>query len=139
MDKEKIKEFEEYFKEDLEKLEDEFKKSAKYSEQIDMEISKFSDIINSKGGQRYMIEHMRNAIQLQSQRQGILKDKLTIRKLVLDYSFRSKDEENSGKTTFDLLSQILQNQQLKKEAPIKDDKIDQKIDEALAEFHKEED
>lgn len=138
MDKDKIKEFSDYFKDDLKELEEEFKKSSAYSAKIDTEIERFSEIFASKGGQHYMIEHMRNAIQLQSQRQSILKDKVAIRKLILDYTMRSKEEENSGKSTFDLLNELLKKDN-KVVTIVEEKHIDRKIDEVLDNLPEKED
>ena len=92
--KSNIKEYEEYFKEDLEAIEEELKKSKQYSDIIDEEIAKLSTptLGANKGLQHYLIEHITNAVQLQTQRQGLRRDRFAIKKAVVDYASKFADE-----------------------------------------------
>lgn len=104
------KEFEAYFKDDLDAIEEELKKSKEYSEIIDSEIDKLSapSLGSNKGTQHYLIEHITNAVQLQTQRQGLRKDRFTIKKAIMDYASKFT-EENGGKEgeIMDLLNKLI--------------------------------
>jgi hypothetical protein len=136
----KRKEYEEYFNEILQELEKEFEKSNSYSQKIDEELQKFEGSMPSKGTQYFLIEHIKNAISLQSQRQSLIKDKFNIKKAVLDYVTKDKSEEATGKTLFEELTKIVNNdkQKLQKlgekiDSTLKknEESIDNKIDELL--------
>lgn len=89
-------EYEKYFKEDLEAIEEELSKSKEYSKIIDKEIEMLSAPgLPSKGSQHYLIEHITNAVQLQTQRQGLRKDRVAIKKLIMDYQ-RKDDLKDVG-------------------------------------------
>jgi hypothetical protein len=144
----KKQEYEVYFKEILDELEKEFAKSTSYSKTIDVEIEKFSEYANSKGGQHYLIEHIRNAITLQSQRQSIIKDKFSIKKAILDYSFKS-DNEGSEQSLFKELQKLVQNSKNKIDksnnkheqtvTKIENTNLDAEIDELLEGYPDEDD
>jgi hypothetical protein len=136
----KRKEYEEYFNEILRELEKEFEKSNSYSQKIDEELQKFEGAMPSKGTQYFLIEHIKNAISLQSQRQSLIKDKFNIKKAVLDYVTKDKSEEATGKSLFDELTKIVNSdkQKLQKlsdkiDSTIKknEESLDNKIDELL--------
>ena len=80
-DKDKIiSQYADYFKEDLEAINEELETSKKYSQIIDKEIEALSKPgLNSKGSQHYLIEHITNAVQLQTQRGGLREDKVNIK------------------------------------------------------------
>lgn len=145
MDKETLKQYEDYFKDDLELLDREFKKSLNYAEKIDKEIDKFDGLVGAKGAQHYLIEHIKNAIALQSQRQSILKDKFSIKKTLLDYSIKSENADSeSNKSLFDELNKLIKegvNARTKAvpapEVQIKN--IDDEIDKIVDNFSDEED
>ena len=92
---ENIQKYTDYFKEDLDAVEDELKKSMEYSSIIDSEIKKLSSpqMGMNKGGQHYLIEHIANAVQLQSQRQSLRKDRFAIKKAIMDYAAKFADEK----------------------------------------------
>jgi hypothetical protein len=132
------KEFEEYFKGVLKELEDEFQKSNEYSLKIDEEINKFKDFVGSKNGQHYLVEHIRNAIELQGQRQSLIKDKFIIKKAILDYAMKNEEDENTGKNLFDILSKITEIDKTKLiKKTVKQDETE--IDEALEKLSKQDD
>lgn len=91
-----LEEYESYFKSDLEAIDEELAKSKQYSKFIDDEIEKIVQTLQagvpSKGSQHYLIEHIKNAVALQTQRQSLRKDKFSIRKAIIDYSNKNKDE-----------------------------------------------
>jgi len=138
-------EFETYFKEIMDELEREFAKSDRYSQKIDAELEKFEGAMISKGTQYYMIEHLKNAIELQSQRQALIKDKFAIKKAVLNYAMRNEEDENAGKNLFNELSKIvnIDKEKFAKLAKTIDEKesaeIDKKIDELITDSEKDED
>ena len=131
------KEFEEYFREIVTELEREFEKSDRYSQKIDAELKKFDDSLPGKNTQYYLIEHLKNAIELQAQRQSLIKDKFSIKKAILDYSIKTDADENEGKILFDELSKLVKLdkekfEQIKRKIDEKDaKKLDEKIDELL--------
>ena len=89
-----LEEFEAYFKDDLKAIDEELAKSKEYSAMIDEEIAKIHLASQASGGmlkgsQHYLIEHIKNAVALQTQRQSLRKDKFTIRKTILDYDHKN--------------------------------------------------
>jgi hypothetical protein len=133
------KEYEDYFKSVLQEIEKEFEKSSEYSSKIDEEIAKFKDIVASKNGQHYLVEHIRNAIELQGQRQSLIKDKFLIKKAILDYAMKNEEDASAGKSVFEILSKIteLDKKNALNSINIKNNQKD--IDEALAKKASEED
>lgn len=93
-----IEKYNEYFAEDLLAIEEELKKSKEYSEIIDSEINKLSGpaLGANKGAQRYLIEHITNAVQLQTQRQGLRRDRFAIKKAIIDYAAKFAEENATG-------------------------------------------
>lgn len=81
-----------YFKDDLSAIEEELAKSKNYSAIIDKQLEDLGRSNYSSGSQRYLIDHIENAVQLQSQRQSLRKDRFNIKKVIMDYSNR----ENAG-------------------------------------------
>lgn len=92
--------FEDYFKEDLAAIEEELEKSKDYSRIIDSEIQKLNgpSLGVNKGSQHYLIEHINNAVALQTQRQGLRKDRFNIKKTIMDYAAKFADSEESGES-----------------------------------------
>jgi len=139
-----IEKYEDYFKQIMDEIETEFRKSSEYSHAIDEEINKFRDLIGSKGSQHFLIEHIRNAIELQSQRQSLIKDKFNVRKAVLDYAMKSVEDEAANKNLFAKLSEIVKmdKEALAKLAETKnlasESELDTKIDELLSESDEDE-
>ena len=92
---ERLDRYNNYFKDDLEALEKEIKKSEGYSAIIEKEIEQFTQKTGGafpvKGSQHYLIEHIKNAVSLQSQKQSLLKDKVSIKKIIMDYSEKGAD------------------------------------------------
>ena len=96
-----------YFKEDLDAIEEELEKSKEYSKIIDKEITALSAPgLATKGSQHYLIEHITNAVELQTQRQGLRKDRVAIKKLIMDYANRKEDGE-SGEGDADNLNDVM--------------------------------
>ena len=97
IENEKLKKYREYFADDIAAIENEIKKSEVYSAIIESEIKRFQSTQNGvpmKGGQHYLIEHVKNAVALQSQKQSLLKDKVALKKIVMDYSEKSANDES---------------------------------------------
>ena len=125
-----------YFKEDLDAIEEELAKSKEYSKIIDTEINALSAPgLATKGSQHYLIEHITNAVELQTQRQGLRKDRVAIKKLIMDYANRKEDRE-SGEGDADNLNDVM-NKLLalssKPDMTVKEsqEEIDSDIDKAL--------
>ena len=125
-----------YFKEDLDAIEEELAKSKEYSKIIDTEINGLSAPgLATKGSQHYLIEHITNAVELQTQRQGLRKDRVAIKKLIMDYANRKEDRE-SGEGDADNLNDVMNKllalsskpDMTVKESP---EEIDSDIDKAL--------
>ena len=98
MENEEIKKFNEYFEEDLKAIEEELAKSKEYSKIIDAQIETLSSqgpLGPNKGGQHYLIEHIANAVQLQTQRQGLRKDRFAIKKAILDYANKAAEKNDN--------------------------------------------
>lgn len=106
--KEIIAEYEEYFKEDLDAINEELSESKKYSEIINREINSLSAPgLATKGSQHYLIEHITNAVELQTQREGLRKDKVAIKKAIMDYAIKALDKKKAeGATDVDIMDAI---------------------------------
>ena len=108
---ENISYYEAYFKEELDAIDEELEKSKEYSAIIDTEIQKLSApaLGANKGGQHYLIEHIANAVQLQTQRQGLRRDKFAIKKAIIDYGAKFADdtEGSSSEEMFEALERML--------------------------------
>lgn len=140
-------EYEEYFRDVLDALEKEFEGSNKYSKIINEQIDNFTQFSGSKGGQRYLIEHIQNAVALQSQRQSIIKDKFTMKKTILDYTFKEGDE-GSDANLFKELTKLVEDSKKKIEKNTEAHKVvaddiikaqDEAIDEILGDYPEEDD
>ena len=90
--------YEKYFSEDLKAIEEELEKSKHYSSIIDAEVDKLSapSLGANKGSQHYLIEHITNAVQLQTQRQGLRRDRFAIKKAIIDYACKFADDIENG-------------------------------------------
>ena len=129
----------EYFKEDLDAIEEELKKSKKYSEIIDNEIEKLSapTLGMNKGSQHYLIEHITNAVSLQTQRQGLRRDRVQIKKAIVEYAAKFA-EENAGSdqaNLMEMISRVLEKDKNDKSSlskPSTDENIDAELDDILA-------
>lgn len=105
-----LERFKEYFQDAITELNIEFNKSKEYSLKIDREIKKYDEIVQTGRGnsQHYLVEHIKNAIALQTQRQSIIKDKFSIKKAVLDYSIKSDAIDNdSSKNIFEEITKMV--------------------------------
>jgi len=103
-----LSEYQKYFQNDIDALDDEIKKSKEYRTLIDKEIDVFTGKQiggpPTKGGQHYLIEHLKNAIALQSQTQSLLKDKVSLKKIIMDYSEKAtKNDEGSDSIQKELM------------------------------------
>ena len=108
-----LEEFEEYFASDLAAIDEELAKSKEYSKMIDDELDKIKQAIEASGGymkgsQHYLIEHIKNAVALQTQRQSLRKDKFTIRKAIIDYTNKNKPEQAEGFDVQSAISELLE-------------------------------
>lgn len=94
----KYTEFEKYFAEDLKAIEEELAKSKEYSAIIDNEIQnlKATAVGMVKGNQRYLIDHIHNAVELQTQRQSLRRDKFAIKKAIIEYTNKNDTGSASG-------------------------------------------
>lgn len=131
-----IQQYTDYFKEDLNAISEELETSKKYSAIIDKEIDMLSKPgLSTKGSQHYLIEHITNAVQLQTQREGLRKDRVNIKKLIMDYANKQLDKQNSGgdeQSLLEVMNKLLE--QGKTEAPKTQEPIenlDDKIDDIL--------
>lgn len=132
-DKKITEAYEEYFKEDLDAIEEELEKSKQYSAIIDKEINKLSEPgLTNKGGQHYLIEHIQNAVQLQTQRQGLRKDRFNIKKTIMDYAKRDNSgDENSTKELLESINKLIKSNDSLVQVEVKDENVDDEIDKIL--------
>ena len=126
---ENLKKYQEYFSEDLEAIEEELKKSKGYSEIIDREIKNLetTTLGPTKGSQHYLIEHISNAVELQTQRQGLRRDRFAIKKAIIDYASKFADVEEKEGSQADLsklIEELLNKDKNSDDIPIIDDDID---------------
>ena len=140
-DKDKIiSQYADYFKEDLEAINEELETSKKYSQIIDKEIEALSKPgLNSKGSQHYLIEHITNAVQLQTQREGLRKDKVNIKKLIMDYANKDiskNSNEGSEQSLLDVRNKLIAENKTKSTAQTSEEAnsdLDTTIDDILKE------
>lgn len=130
-----------YFKEDLDAIEEELAKSKEYSQIIDKEITALSAPgLATKGTQHYLIEHITNAVELQTQRQGLRKDRVAIKKLIMDYANRKEDRDSGDGDAVNLtdIMNKLMAQGNKPDMTVKENSedIDSDIDKALGDDEK---
>ena len=139
---ENITKYEDYFQDDLNAIEEELLKSKEYSKIIDAEIEKLSGptLGSNKTTTRYLVDIIANAVQLQSQRQGLRKDRFAIKKAIMDYAAKFADNkpENSDPESNSLASKIAeiieQDRAAKKnETIVNDDSLDNEIDDIIGE------
>ena len=136
-----IETYKKYFEEDLSAIEEELKKSKEYSVIIDSEIEKLSgpSLGSNKGVQHYLIEHITNAVDLQTQRQGLRRDRVAIKKAILDYAMKFADEENdvngNAAELTDLINKLLEKDRIdnSKNEKVIDENLDNEIDNILNE------
>lgn len=143
-----IAEFEEYFKEDLDAINEELAESKRYSNIINTEIDRLSSpSLATKGSQHYLIEHITNAVNLQTQREGLRKDKVAIKKTIMDYAIRSLDKkknENLDDSNFmEAINRLLEEEKskerkLQKPVEIIQKNVDDEIDMALSNVKEDE-
>lgn len=117
-----------YFKEELNAIEEELKKSKEYSKIIDDEIKKLSgpSLGANKGAQHYLIEHITNAVSLQTQRQGLRRDNFTIKKAIIDYAAKFAEEnavEGDNKVA-ELLTELLERDKEKDKQKVETVEVD---------------
>lgn len=102
-----LKIYQDYFNEDLKAIDDELETSKRYSKIIDDEINKLSAPgLPTKGSQHYLIEHITNAVQLQTQREGLRKDKVNIKKIIMDYANKQIDK-SKGQSSDQSLTEVI--------------------------------
>ena len=121
---ENVEKYEKYFKEDLDAIEEELNKSKQYTELIDREITKLtkvSSLGSNKGAERQLIDHITNAVQLQTQRQGLRKDKFTIKKAILEYALKFAEDNKDTGTSDNYLDIVMKLLDKEKEAEAKKD------------------
>ena len=92
----------------------------------------------NKGSQHYLIEHITNAVQLQSQRQSLRKDKFSIKKAIMDYAAKFADDESKDKDgdshVAELINKLLEQDRSAKQsqmAPLSEEDIDAEIDKVI--------
>ena len=136
--------FEEYFKEDLDAIEEELNKSKEYSQIIDSEIRKLSApaLGTNKGSTRYLIDIIENAVALQTQRQGLRKDRVAIKKSIMDYAMKFADDENdnadNANEIMDALNKLLESDKSStSKKPLDNKNLDDEIDNILDNDEKE--
>ena len=136
----RIEEFKTYFKDDLDAIDEELGKSQDYSKIIDEQIDHLKENCNAmnKGSQHYLIEHITNAVQLQSQRQSLRKDKFSIKKAIMDYAAKFADDESKDKDgdshVAELINKLLEQDRTAKQsqmAPLSEEDIDAEIDKVI--------
>ena len=136
----RIEEFKTYFKDDLDAIDEELGKSQDYSKIIDEQIDHLKENCKAmnKGSQHYLIEHITNAVQLQSQRQSLRKDKFSIKKAIMDYAAKFADDESKDKDgdshVAELINKLLEQDRSAKQsqmAPLSEEDIDAEIDKVI--------
>ena len=139
---ENITKYETYFQDDLKAIEEELLKSKDYSEIIDREIEKLSgpSLGANKTATRYLVDIIANAVQLQAQRQGLRKDRFTIKKTIMDYAAKFADNkpENSDPESNALatkIAELIEHDRASKgtETAAPDSNLDNEIDDILGE------
>jgi len=129
--------YEAYFKEDLDAIEEELKKSKEYSEIIDGEIQKLAEpgLGLNKGGQHYLIEHITNAVSLQTQRQGLRRDRVAIKKAIVEYAAKFAEENGTDESALvETINRLLEKDKIDKSkiaTNASDESLDSEVDKIL--------
>ena len=135
-----VEKYTDYFKEDLDAIEIELAKSMGYSKIIDKEIEKLTapSLGANRLNQQALVEQITNAVQLQTQRQGLRRDRVAIKKAILDYSAKFADNELVDSSTaqqyMEEIAKLISAEKNKKQLVIKEDKnLDDEIEKRLNE------
>ena len=133
-----VDKYKDYFKDDLDAIEIELAKSIEYSKIIDGEIDKLTgpSLGMNKGGQHYLIEHITNAVQLQTQRQGLRRDRFAIKKAILDYAAKFADNQaqelDTSENYMNAIAKLIQEQKEQVNNKVIDDvSLDDEIERSL--------
>jgi hypothetical protein len=127
MDNEKLiskaNEYLTYFSDESDKLKASYDKCVQLEKTMDDQISAITAQPAGRGTQHYLIDHITNAISLQSEKQSIAKDMSDLKKTALGYAIKDMvgDDDTSGKdNVLAMLSELIK-QEKKSEAENKTD------------------
>lgn len=84
------KKYEDYFNENIESLKNELEKVSSLEKIVLDHIDKLKAYEGK--GQHYLIEEIKNAIGVGSQKQSLLKDQVALKKIILDYTVKGTDK-----------------------------------------------
>jgi len=151
MENSELEKFKKYFNDDIDAIKIELEKSKEYSSLIDNEIDKLRSHSNSgfsqtttRGVQHYLIEHLKNAVSLQSQRQSLRKDLFSIKKVIMDYANKAEMNnmtEKDSKSLIECVNNLLHEQEkliLSNRKKQSSEKLDEEIEKILEKYDEEE-
>ena len=126
--------YEEYFKEDLSRLDNEFSEMDKFDRLLSENIEK-AQKSETRGSLHYMIEHCKNLISLKTQKQGIMKDKVNLKKIIMDYAIKENSGTEDGKAILQELNKFIRDRKTDinhtQSKPSAESDIDAEIDKLL--------
>lgn len=88
--------YRDYFKDDESALQNLVERLEKLQNISDQQITTIASAAQGRGTQHYLIEHITNAIAIQSQLQSVLKDKRSIKEKSIDLALKTSRGEDSG-------------------------------------------
>jgi len=133
----KLQEYYDYFKDDLDAIEEELTKSKDYSKILDEQIDLLKQPQYSKAGGHLLVEQIQNAVQLQTQRQSLRRDRFNIKKTMMDYANKNNEKTGDEEKLLDVVRDLVKSQQkanAEKPQPVieqDDDELDKIIDSQL--------
>ena len=109
-----LDQFNEYFADDLRDLQTEFEKSSNLFEGMKNAIDRLEKS-DSRGAAHYLLTYYENIIELQNQKQNIIKNRISLKKIIMDYAKKNSSGSDSNELLGELQKQI---DRLKNEAKI---------------------
>ena len=131
-------EFKGYLEDDIKELQSVYEHLLTLQELSDGQLEALSTAVPGKGTQRYLVDHITNAIAIQSQIQSVLKDKRAIKENALQLAIKQSNGEDTGDSSAILaaLQKVVNEQKIEKRKN-KADATEKKITKTEAEIDAE--
>lgn len=109
-------EFKSYLDDDIKELQSVYEHLLTLQQLSDGQLEALSTAVPGKGTQRYLVDHITNAIAIQSQIQSVLKDKRAIKENALQLAIKQSNGEDTGDSSAILaaLQKVVNEQKIEK-------------------------
>src|SRR5574344_1641272 len=133
----KADEFKSYFKDDEKSIDSLITKLDSLQQIIDGQINEISQAAPGRGTQKYLIDHITNAMSVQTEKQALLRGKRDIKENALTLALKNEEKEGTSDTAdvLNALSALIKNNKEREEAAV--DQLDKKINKTEAEIDDE--